>query len=94
MVETENRSLEAGMEFGSFFMFVACNALLTNLTFGKGESQTANHFLSFDSLMSTTSFIYLSYSILLIQKELKLQQLAKTKSKSDIQHPPMIGTHF
>ena len=44
MVETENRSLEAGMEFGSFFMFVACNALLTNLTFGKGESQTANHF--------------------------------------------------
>ena len=44
--------------------------------------------------MSTTSFIYLSYSILLIQKELKLQQLAKTKSKSDIQHLPMIGTHF
>ena len=51
-------------------------------------------FLSFDSLMSTTSFIYLSYSILLIQKELKLQQLAKTKSKSDIQHLPMIGTLF
>lgn len=44
--------------------------------------------------MSTTSFIYLSYSVLLIQKELKLQQLAKTKSKSDIQHLPMIGTHF
>ena len=82
------------MEFVSFFMFITWNVLLTNLTFGKGESQTANHFLSFDSLMSTTSFIYLSYSILLIQKELKLQQLAKTKSKSDIQHLPMIGTHF
>ena len=28
MVETENRYLEAGMEFGSFFIFVAWNALL------------------------------------------------------------------
>ena len=25
-------------------MFVTCNALLTDLTFGKGESQTAKHF--------------------------------------------------
>ena len=93
-VETENRYFEAGMEFVSFFMFIAWNALLTNLTFGKGESQTANHFLSFDSLMSTTLFIYLLYFILLIQKELKLQQLAKTKSKIHIQHPPMIWTHI
>ena len=82
------------MEFVSFFMFIAWNALLTNLTFGKGESQTANHFLSFDSLMSTTLFIYLLYSLLLIQKELKLQQLAKTKSKIHIQHPAMIWTHI
>ena len=51
VVETENRYLEAGMEFVSFFMFIAWNALLNNFTFGKGESQTANHFLSFDSLM-------------------------------------------
>ena len=29
-----------------------------------------------------------------MQKKLKLQQLAKTKSKTDIQHPPMIGTRF
>ena len=94
MIETENRYLEEGMEFISFFMFIAWNALLTNLTFGKGESQTANHFLSFDSLMSTTLFIYLLYSLLLIQKEVMLQQLAKTKSKIDIRHPPMIGTHF
>ena len=56
---------------------------MTNLTFGKGESQTANHFLSFVSHMSTTLFIDLFYSLLLIQKELKLQQLAKAKSKSD-----------
>ena len=74
MVETENRYLEAGMEFVSFFMFIAWNALLKNFTFGKGESQTANHFLSFDSLMSATLFIYLPYSLLLVQKELKLQQ--------------------
>ena len=82
MVETENRYLEAGMEFVSFFMFIAWNALLNNFTFGKGESQTANHFLSFDSLMSATLFICLLYSLLLIQKELRLQQLAKTKSKT------------
>ena len=56
-VETENRYFEAGMEFVLFFMFIAWNALLTNLTFGKGGSQMANHFLSFDSLMSTTLFI-------------------------------------
>ena len=43
--------------------------------------------------MSTTLFIDLFYSLLLIQKELKLQQLAKAKSKSDIQHPPMTETH-
>ena len=28
----------------SFFMFLTWTALLTNFTFGKGESQTANHF--------------------------------------------------
>ena len=33
--------------------------------------------------MSTTLFIDLFNSLLLIQKELKLQQLAKAKSKSD-----------
>ena len=44
--------------------------------------------------MSTTSLIYLSYSLLLIQNELKLQELVKNKSKFDIQHLPMIGTHF
>ena len=56
MVETENRYLEEGMEFVPFFMFIAWNALFINFTFGKGESQTANHFLSFDSLMSATLF--------------------------------------
>ena len=44
--------------------------------------------------MSATLFIYLLYSLLLIQKDLKLQQLAKTKSKTDIEHPPNIGTRF
>ena len=44
--------------------------------------------------MSVTIFIYLLYSLLLIQKDLKLQQLAKTKSKTDIEHPPNIGTRF
>ena len=78
----------------SFFMFISWTALFTDLTFGKGESQRENHFLSLDSLMSTTLFIYLLYSLLLIQKEVMLQQLAKTKSKIDIRHPPMIGTHF
>ena len=39
-------------------------------------------------------FIYLLYSLLLIKNELRLQQLAKTKSKTYIQHPPMIWTHF
>ena len=59
MIETENRYLEEGMEFISFVMFIAWNALLTNFSFGKGESQTAYHFLSFDSLMSEFSlFLY------------------------------------
>ena len=44
--------------------------------------------------MSATLFIYLLYSLLLIQKDFKLQQLAKTKSKTDIEHPPNIGTRF
>ena len=44
--------------------------------------------------MSATLFICLLYSLLLIQKDLKLQQLAKTKSKTDIEHPPKIGTRF
>ena len=44
--------------------------------------------------MRATLFIYLLYSLLLIQKDLKLQQLAKTKSKTDIEHPPNIGTRF
>ena len=38
--------------------------------------------------------IILLYSLLLKQKEVMLQQLAKTKSKIDIRHPPMIRTHF
>ena len=75
-------------------MFITRTALFTDLTFGKGESQRQNHFLSLDSLMSTSLLIYLLYSLLLIQKEVMLQQLAKTKSKIDIRHPPMIGTHF
>ena len=44
--------------------------------------------------MSATLFIYLLYSLLLIKNELRLQQLAKTKSKTYIQHPPMIWTNF
>ena len=44
--------------------------------------------------MSATLFISLLYSLLLIQKDLKLQQLAKTKSKTDIELPPNIGTRF
>ena len=44
--------------------------------------------------MSTTLLIYLLYSLLLKQKEVMLQQLAKTKSKTHIRHPPMTGTHF
>ena len=82
MVETENRYFEEGMEFVSFFMFVAWNALLTNLTFGKGESQTANHSLSFDSLMSTTLFIYLLYFLLLIQKHFTTISIEYFKSKT------------
>ena len=78
----------------SFFMFITWTALFTDLTFGKGESQRENHFLSLDSLMSTSLLIYILYSLLLKQKEVMSQQLAKTKSKTDIRHPPMIGTHF
>ena len=77
-----------------FFMFITWTALFTDLTFGKGESQRENHFLSLDSLMSTTLFIYLLYSLLLIQKEVMLQQLAKTKSKIDIRHPPWLELIF
>ena len=41
------------------------------------------------------NLIYVSPLFLsLIQEELKLQQLAKTKSKIHIQHPPMIWTHI
>ena len=47
---------EEGMQFVPFFMFIAWNVLFINFTFGKGESQTANRFLSFDSLMSATLF--------------------------------------
>ena len=75
-------------------MFITWTALFTNLTFGKGESQRENHFLSLDSLMSTTLLIYLLYSLLLKQKEKMLLDLAKNKSKTNIRHPPMIGTHF
>ena len=82
VVETENRYFEEGMEFVSFFMFVVWNALLTNLTFGKGESQTANHFLSFDSLMSTTLFTYLLYFLLLIQKHFTTISIDYCKSKT------------
>ena len=74
MVETENRYLEEGMEFVSFFMFITWNVLLTNLTFGKGESQTANHFLSFNSLMSTTLLMYFLYSLLKKFEKLKLNK--------------------
>ena len=55
-VETENRYLEAGAEFVSFFMIVALNALLN---YRKGESQTAKKVLSFDSRMRATLFIFL-----------------------------------
>ena len=75
-------------------MFITWTALFTELTFGKGESQRQNHFLSLDSLMTTSLLIHLLYSLLLKQKEVMLQQLAKTKSKIDIPHPPMIATHF
>ena len=44
------------MQLVPFFMFIAWNVLFINFTFGKGESQTANRFLSFDSLMSATLF--------------------------------------
>ena len=80
-VETENRYFEAGMKFVSLFMFIAWNALLTNLTFGKGGSLRFTY---------EYNLIYISpLFLLLIQKELKLQQLAKTKSKIHIQHPAM-----
>ena len=68
MVETENRYLEEGMEFFSFFMFITWNVLLTNLTFGKGES------LSFNLLMSTTLFMYFLYSLLKKIEKLKLDK--------------------
>ena len=68
MVETENRYLEEGMEFVSFFMFITWNVLLTNLTFGKGES------LSFNLLMSTTLFMYFLYSLLKKIEKLKLDK--------------------
>ena len=47
---------EEGMQLVPFFMFIAWNVLFINFTFGKGESQTANRFLSFNSLMSATLF--------------------------------------
>ena len=68
MVETENRYLEEGMEFVSFFMFITWNVLLTNLTFGKGES------LSLNLLMSTTLFMYFLYSLLKKIEKLKLDK--------------------
>ena len=77
-----------------FFMFITWTALFTYSTFGKGESQRENHFVSLDSLMSTTILIYLLYSLLLKQKEKMLLELAKTKTKTNIRHSPMIGTHF
>ena len=67
---------------------------MTNLTFGKGESQTAKHFLSFDSLMSTTLFIHLLYSLLLIQKQLKLPQLASWFIKRNLNFLHRREAHF
>ena len=52
---------------------------------------------SFNSIYQNYEYnlIYMSpLFLLLIQKELKLQQLAKTKSKIHIQHPAMIWTHI
>ena len=56
-------------------MFITWTALFTDLTFGKGESQRENHFLSLDSLMSTTLLIYLLYSLLLKQKEVIIEKI-------------------
>ena len=40
-------------------------------------------------------YLYISFILFYwCKKKLKLQQLAKTKSKTDIQHPPMIGIRF
>ena len=55
------------MEFISFFMFIAWNALLTSFTFGKGESQTESFFI-----------LWFTYEI---QKDLKLHHLAKTDNQ-------------
>ena len=68
----------------SFFMFITWTALFTDLTFGKDESQGENHFLSLDSLMSTTLLIYILSSLLLKRKEVMSQQLAKAKSKTNV----------
>ena len=70
------------MEFVSFFMFIAWNALLTNLTFGKGESQTANHFLSFDSLMSATLFYITPLFSFANTKRVKVTTISKDKVKN------------
>ena len=93
VVETENRYLEEGMEFVPFFMFIAWNALFINFTFGKGESQTANHFLSFDSLMSTTLFYISPLFSFADKKWVKVTTISKDLVKN-LQHPPMIWTHF
>ena len=62
----KKRYLEAGTEFASFIMIVAKNALLN---YRKGELQTAKKVLSFDLRMRAT--LFLLYSLLLIQKELR-----------------------
>ena len=66
----------------SFFMFLTWTALLTNFTFGKGESQTANHFLSFDLLMSATLFYICPLFSFADKKWVKVTTISKDKVKN------------
>ena len=50
------------MEFSAFLVFVVWTSSMTYLTFGKGEWQTANHFLSLYSLFSPSYLISITLS--------------------------------
>ena len=58
------------MEFSASLLFVVWTSSMTHLTFGKGEWQTANHFLSLYSFFSPSYLISIALSFYLADSQL------------------------
>ena len=87
VVETENRYLEEGMEFVHFSCsWPGLHCWLTSLL---EKVSRRRRIIFYPSI-----HLWVQPYLYILPLDLKLQQLAKTKSKTDIEHPPKIGTRF